>query len=138
MRFLGKYLILGLVGGAVFGLLEISWRGWTHWTMLVLGGVCFIAIGLLNELFEWDMALLSQMVIASAIITVGEFLTGLLVNRLFGWEIWDYSGLPYNLWGQISLLWSFIWFWLSLPAILLDDFLRWKWFGEEKPRYKVF
>ena len=29
------------VGGISYGLLELLWRGRTHWTML-LGGVCFL------------------------------------------------------------------------------------------------
>ena len=33
--------------------------------MLFAGGICFILIGLLNEVFPWNMALLSQMVISA-------------------------------------------------------------------------
>ena len=38
-----------LIGGLGYGLLEILWRGRTHWSMLLTGGVCFIA---LYKLFE--------------------------------------------------------------------------------------
>ena len=132
-----KHVLLGIVGGLIYGLLEVAFRGFTHVSMVILGGACFIAIGLLNELYTWDMALTSQMMLSSIIITAGELAVGLIVNVWLGLGVWDYSTLPYNLFGQISLLWSCVWFALSLPAILLDDFLRWKWFGEERPHYKI-
>ena len=77
------------------------------------------------------------MLIGGTIITILEFITGCIVNLWLGWNIWDYSELPYNLLGQISLFSSIGWVGLSLVGILLDDFIRWKWFNEEKPRYKL-
>ena len=37
------------VGGISYGLLELLWRGRTHWTMLLLGGVCFLCIGTIRR-----------------------------------------------------------------------------------------
>ena len=34
----GQALLL-LAGALGYGLLEISWRGWTHWSMLLSGGL---------------------------------------------------------------------------------------------------
>ena len=132
-----KHLVLGLVGGAVYALMELLWRGRTHWSMVLLGGMCFVVIGLLNEIYTWDMALVSQMAISAVIITAGELVTGLIVNVWWGLGVWDYSDMPYNLWGQVCLLYSCIWYGLSLVAILLDDWLRYKWWHERKPRYKI-
>ena len=56
-RLLNKYLVLMDVGGAVYVLLELAWRGRSHWTMFVLGGLCFIGLGLINEVLPWDMPL---------------------------------------------------------------------------------
>ena len=36
------------------------------------------------------------------------------------------------------LLFFNIWFYLSLVAIILDDYLRYWMMGEEKPKYKIF
>ena len=132
-----KYIFLGVIGGGIYYNLELIWREHSHWTMFLLGGICFIALGLINELLSWDTPLISQMVIGSLIITTLEFLTGCVVNLWLGWNVWDYSNLPYNLLGQISLFSSIGWIGLSLVGIVLDDFIRWKWFGEEKPRYKL-
>ena len=132
-----KYFILGIIGGAIYVLLEMLWRGFSHWTMFLLGAVCFILIGLVNEVFEWDTPLILQMFCGCAIITALEFITGCIVNLWLGWDVWDYSELPFNLWGQISLFSSIVWVGLSLVGIVLDDFIRWKFFDEEKPRYKL-
>ena len=131
-----KYLFLGVIGSIIYMNLEILWRGYTHWTMGVLGGICFICLGLINEVLPWDMPLLLQMFIGGMIITVLEFITGCVVNLWLGWNVWDYSELPFNLWGQISLFSSIVWVGLSLVGIVLDDFIRWKFFGEEKPHYR--
>lgn len=131
-----KYLALFFIGGTIYVSIEHIWRGWSHWTMFILGGICFIALGLINEMIPWDMPLLLQMFIGGMIITVLELITGCVVNLWLGWNVWDYSELPFNLWGQISLFSSIVWVGLSLVGIVLDDYIRWKWFGEEKPRYK--
>ena len=132
-----KYFILGIIGGAVYVLLEMLWRGFSHWTMFLLGAVCFILIGLVNEVFEWDTPLILQMFCGCAIITALEFITGCIVNLWLGWDVWDYSQYKFNILGQISLHSSVGWYFLSLVGIFLDDWLRYKLFGEEKPRYKI-
>lgn len=131
-----KYEFLFFVGATIYVIIEKLYRGYSHWTMFLLGGICFIALGLINEVIPWDMSLLLQMFIGGAIITVLELITGCIVNLWLGWNVWDYSELPFNLWGQISLFSSIVWVGLSLVGIVLDDFIRWKWFGEEKPRYR--
>ena len=131
-----KYLFLGCIGGSIYCILELMWRSWTHWTMFLLGGICFICLGLINEILTWDTPLLIQMLIGGCIITTLEFVTGCVVNLWLGWNVWDYSNLPYNLLGQISLFSSIGWIGLSLVGIVLDDYIRWKWFGEDKPKYK--
>ena len=132
-----KYFILGIIGGAIYVLLEMLWRGFSHWTMFLLGAVCFILIGLVNEVFEWDTPLLLQMLFGCAIITALEFVTGCIVNLWLGWDVWDYSQYKFNILGQISLHSSVGWYFLSLVGIFLDDWLRYKLFGEEKPHYKI-
>lgn len=132
-----KYFILGIIGGAVYILLEMLWRGYSHWTMFLLGAVCFILIGLVNEVFEWDTPLLLQMFCGCAIITTLEFITGCIVNLWLGWDVWDYSRYKFNVLGQISLRSSVGWYFLSLVGIVLDDYIRYRFFDEEKPRYKI-
>lgn len=133
-----QFLTLFIIGGSVYVMIELAFRGRSHWTMFLLGGLCFYLIGLINEFYPWDMPLISQMFISSIIITTLEFIFGVILNIWLKLGIWDYSNMPYNLCGQICLLFSILWFLLSSVAIILDDFIRWKLFGEEKPRYHIF
>ena len=133
-----KYTFLFVIGGFAYGGVEILYRGFSHISMMVAGGISFILIGLLNEIYSWKMALISQMVLSAGIITAVEFLVGLVVNVWLKLNVWDYSNLPYNIMGQVCLIYTNVWFFLSLPAILLDDYLRYFLLKEEKPRYKIF
>ena len=131
-----KYEFLFFVGATIYVIIENLYRGYSHWTMFLLGGICFIALGLINEVIPWDMPLLLQMLVGGVIITILEFITGCVVNLWLGWNVWNYSELPFNLWGQISLFSSIVWVGLSLVGIVLDDYIMWKFFGEEKPHHR--
>lgn len=52
-----KYLFLFTSGGMLYNIIEITFRGWTHWTMFILGGLCFILLGLINEISPWTVPL---------------------------------------------------------------------------------
>lgn len=136
MRRLAKNIVLTLIGGSLYVVLELIWRGYSHWTMFLLGGLCFVIIGAINELIPWGMSLWMQSLIGAAIITAVEFLTGCIVNLRLGWGVWDYSAMPFNLLGQICLPYMLLWIPVALAAIVLDDWLRYWMFGEERPRYK--
>ena len=133
-----KLALLFLIGGFVYCAIEIAYKGDTHSSMFIVGGLCFILIGGINNYFDYSMPLIKQMAISSLLITALEFISGCIVNLWLGLNVWDYSKLPLNILGQICLLFMVIWFFLSLPGILLDDFVRWKMFGEEKPHYVFF
>ena len=137
MNKLLKYYTLGTLGGTVYVFIELMWRGYSHWSMFLLGGICFIALGLINEVIPWEMPLTVQMFIGCTIITALEFATGCIVNLWLGWDVWDYSEQPCNLLGQISLKSSVGWYFLSAVGIVFDDWLRYIFFGEEKPRYTI-
>ena len=137
MKNIIKTLILFLIGGFSYVCVELLYRGYSHWSMFILGGLCFYLIGLLNEHISWNLELPYQGLIGAGIITALEFFTGVFVNIIFKWNVWDYSNLPFNVLGQICLPFTFIWFFIALLAIFLDDFLRWKLFKEEKPHYHL-
>lgn len=132
-----KTLILFLVGGIAYITIELLYRGHSHWTMFLLGGLCFILIGGINNYISWDMLLWKQMLLGSVIITLLEFVCGCIVNLLLHWNVWDYRNLPFNILGQICLPFSILWFFISFVAIIIDDYIRYWFFGEEKPHYNL-
>ena len=132
-----EYLTMFFIGGLFYYLTEVIVRGYSHFTMLIAGGLIFILIGLENQRIRWEWALTSQMLLSCITITICEFICGLIVNVWLGMDVWDYSVKPYNLMGQICLLNSVLWFFYSLIAIVVDDYLRYWWFDEEKPHYKI-
>jgi uncharacterized membrane protein len=129
---------LFLIGGFTYGGLEIVSRGYSHISMMIAGGICFILIGSINELYSGEISLVRQMAISAVLITAVEFVTGLIVNVWMGLNVWDYSDQRFNLMGQICLLYTLIWFFLSPVAIVMDDYLRYYLMGEEKPHYRIF
>lgn len=137
-KVLFKWSVLGITGGIIYSLIEIAARGYTHWTMFLLGGICFLGVGLLNEVFPRETPLFWQSLAGGAFITLCEFVTGVIVNIGLGWNVWDYSNKPFNYLGQICLENSLYWVLLSVVAIILDDFLRYKLFGGRKPSYTLF
>lgn len=127
-------LFLFLLGGFLYFYMEILFRGYSHVSMIVCGGLAFVCVGMLNE--KWDMSVLSQMVIGSIIITTLEFITGWIVNVVLHLGVWDYTMEPYNIAGQICLAYSNLWFLLAFLCIVLDDFVRCHLFGEPKKKYR--
>lgn len=136
LKFLGKEIALFIVGALIYMGIEIIFRGFTHWTMGVVGGLCFIIIGLLNEGYNWEMPFWKQCLIGACVITALEFTAGVILNMILGLHIWDYSTMPLNIFGQICLPFSLAWMGLSGVAIILDDYIRYWFFNEEKPHYK--
>ena len=142
--------ILFFIGGFLYTGFELLWRGHTHWTMFLLGGLCFVIIGLVNEYrYTWDMPLSRQAIVSAVIITCFEFVAGCIINLWLGWDVWDYSELPFNLLGQICLYYFLLWIPLSVLGIVLDDWIRYIIYilfngffpgmeKREKPHYKLF
>lgn len=118
-----SYTMLFIIYGSVYMLAEILYRGYTHITMGIVGGICGILIGLINEITP-KMNVVLQATLGAVIVTVIEFIAGYILNVRLDLHIWDYSHLPLNVMGQICLPFSFIWFILCFPTIKLDDWLR--------------
>ena len=135
--FLIKEVCLFAVGGFLYVLFEYVWRGYSHGTMFVVGGLCFIVIGLINEILTEKMSLLTQSVIGACIVTVVEFISGYIINIVLKLNVWDYSDLPFNIMGQICLPYTLLWIIVSAIAIVVDDSLRWVYFNEPKVKYSI-
>ena len=86
-------LLIYILGAGLYGLIEIAWRGWTHWSMLLCGGACFTGMYIISSA---AIPLWAKCLLSAALITAIEFCTGYLVNIILGWHVWDYSNRPHR------------------------------------------
>lgn len=107
--------IVYLIGSFGYSLIEILWRGFTHWTMALTGGLCFLLIYRIDGRHAAER-LPAKCLRGACCITAVEFLVGCLVNLKLKWKIWDYSDLFGNLLGQVCPLYSVLWFFLCIPV----------------------
>lgn len=123
-----SYFALFCAGAVLYPLVEILFRGYTHASMSLLGGICLVAIRWI-DLTVPKLRLPWKAMLCAVIITQLELICGLIVNCHLELGVWDYSHLPWNLAGQICPLFSFFWFLLS--GLVLSYFLLKKKVGKE-------
>lgn len=125
---------LFIIGGMLYTLIELLFRGYSHISMFILGGIDFVIIGTMNE-YSTQKNIFTQSLLGAMIITLSELITGYIVNIKLGLNVWDYSNLPLNFAGQICLYYSLLWIPVSFAAVLVDDLLRFWFFNEDIPSY---
>ncbi|MGN1030171.1 MAG: hypothetical protein ACI4PQ_01055 [Butyricicoccaceae bacterium] len=120
MSELQRLFIFSCFGGLCYPVLEILWRGWTHWTMALAGALCFGVLGMLA--LSMQSARWWQKCFAGAIaITAIELIFGSICNLALGMGVWDYSSELLNFHGQICIKYSLFWFILSAPAMKIAE-----------------
>ena len=115
MKLSPNSLSLFTIGSVGYGLIELLWRGHTHWSMLLTGGSALLLLEKIDRLHQ-DEWMVLRCIRGAAAITGIELTVGLLVNKLLGLAVWDYSDLPLNLAGQICPLYSILWYLLCWPV----------------------
>lgn len=123
LKTLRKDLLLFSAGGIAYGAVELIWRQRTHWTMILTGGACFLALYKLYGRFP-QLSMPERCVLGSLVITSLEFAVGCVVNLGFGLGVWDYSRMPMNILGQVCLLYSVLWGLLCIPISILCKILH--------------
>lgn len=118
-----EYGVVYSVGAVGYTLVEMLWRGYSHWTMALTGGAC-LALIYLNESRHHTAPLWKRCLVGSLIITNLELAVGFVVNIILRWQVWDYSNQVLNLFGQVCALYSGLWFLLCMPATKLCAGLR--------------
>ncbi len=125
-----RNIVMFLFGGILYGLIEVIWRGYTHWSMVVAGGVCFLIINQINKRLAGRASYFTKCVFAALAVTAVEFIAGVVVNLWLGLGVWDYSKMPMNLLGQVCLPFCLMWLGLMLIAVWLERALRFRMFSE--------
>ena len=115
--------LFGLIAGGIYLLIELAWRGHTHWTMLPLAAVVFVCAGILDER-ENPPPFWAQVILGTTIATALEFVAGIILNIWLGLGIWDYSNLPGNVLGQICPQFTLALAVLVLISIRIENFMH--------------
>ena len=115
-----KKSVLFAVGGCSYMGLELLWRGWSHGSMFLAGGSCFLLLGKLNRT-KPRLPLAARAVAGAGIITMVEYTAGLLFNR--NYTVWDYRNVPMNVHGQVCLPFCLLWMPIGIFAMWLYDIL---------------
>lgn len=111
-----KKTVLFAAGGCGYMGLELLWRGWSHGSMFLAGGSCFLLLGQLSRA-KPALPAPVRWVAGALTVTSVELAAGLLVNR--DYSVWDYRGLPGNFRGQICLPYTALWVPVSIGAMAL-------------------
>lgn len=122
-KILWRDAVFFTVGGVGYAVIEILWRGHTHWTMVIAGGVCFLLFSRIAEKFKGYPLVIKAMISALGV-TLVELAFGIVFNIIFGMGVWDYSSEWLNLFGQICPLFSLMWVLLSLAFVPIAEMLN--------------
>lgn len=128
-----RILTLWAALGAAYVTIELLWRGYSHPSMLIVGGLCGVLVGLLNQYPRFFRApVFVQSIIGAGIVLVVEFISGCVLNLWLGLNVWDYSGQFGNVLGQVCVLYAVLWVLLMPFAIWAEDTGRWLIYSWDK------
>ncbi len=131
MKKSAELILIFSLGAILYNLIEVLFRGFTHWSMSIAGGIAVLIIYVIDVKLK-NRSFLLRCLIGCLTITVIEFTVGCIVNLWLKMDVWDYSDLPFNLLGQICLPFSSLWFAISFPAIIVCRFVRKHMIGTEE------
>ena len=106
---IGPELLVFVLGGTAYAMMEILFRGHTHWSMALTGGACVVTLYILLDWLNGQPLVMAALA-GAVIVTVYEFAVGCIVNLRFGWAVWDYSDMEGKLLGQICPVFTAAWF----------------------------
>jgi uncharacterized membrane protein len=101
-------------------------RGFLTNLFCPLYGICGIVI---VQIFTWSEITMDSRLVALIVATIGsmlavtllEYITGRVLDRVFHFKLWDYSEMPFNLHSYICLDFSLAW---GILAIILASIIH--------------
>ena len=79
-KFIGK-LGLFLSCGFIYCMIEILFRGWSHWAMFVLTGFLGVfCVDSINNTLSFDCDYIVQILISTILCIIGEGISGIILN----------------------------------------------------------
>ena len=110
-KFIGK-LGLFLSCGFIYCMIEILFRGWSHWSMFVLAGFLGVfCVDSINNVLSFDCDYIVQILISTILCTIGEGISGIILNVWLQLNVWNYSKMTFGtfFFGQCNVLFCFAW-----------------------------
>jgi len=121
-----RILMIWALLGAAYVALEVCFRGHSHPAMLIVGGLCGVLVGAINQIPRFYRApVVLQAAIGAVIVLAVEFVSGCVLNLWMGLAVWNYSNQPGNVLGQICPAFGLLWFFIMPLAIWAEDTARW-------------
>lgn len=128
IRFYG--LLFG-IGGVGYCFIELLWRGFTDISMAFAGGTALCLLAVIQKVLK-PVRFLYRCVLGGLTITAVEMAFGTVFNLWLNRNVWDYSQMPLNILGQVCLLYTVLWCFLSVPMLMLTDILRQKFLPKDR------
>ena len=110
-KFIGK-LGLFLSCGFIYCMIEILFRGWSHWSMFVLTGFLGVfCVDSINNTLSFDCDYIAQILISTILCTIGEGISGIILNVWLQLNVWDYSKMTFGtfFFGQCNVIFCVAW-----------------------------
>ena len=110
-KFIGK-LGLFLSCGFIYCMIEILFRNWSHWSMFILTGFLGVfCVDSINNTLSFDCDYIVQILISTVLCTIGEGISGIILNVWLQLNVWDYSKMTFGtfFFGQCNVLFCFAW-----------------------------
>ena len=78
MRKIMEYGVVFTVGGIIYVIIELLFRGYSHWTMAIVGGMAVLGIYLISAMKEstWK-----KWIMDTALILAIEFVAGIIIIK---------------------------------------------------------
>ena len=108
--------VLFLLGGGGYLAIELAWRGASHWTMFLAGGICLCV---LQALAVRPVCLPLAAGAGAAAVSGLEVCIGLACREVLHIAVWDYSAEWGNLAGLVCPRYCLYWFLLCGWVILV-------------------
>lgn len=124
MNLFFRYLFDFLLGGSAYCTIEMVYRGRTHFSMFFAGGIILAACTYFAHMHP-AIPLWQKCIFGALLITLVEFVFGVVFNLFLHMGVWDYSHMPMNILGQICVPFTLIWFFFS--------FVLFKWIIPNNP-----
>lgn len=111
MRNFLLYAMIAVIGGFGYCAIEMVYRSRTHYSMFFAGAIILVTFYFIAKNF--DLPFWARCIIGMTLITGIEFIFGIVFNIWLKEGVWDYSGAPLNIMGQVCLPFSAIWLAMS-------------------------